>query len=74
MAMINLIAEKRQLDRLDAYGLASVAMGLPHRAANGQRSRRSLPDAEEPVAHPGAHAVIDGRDLQERVPTGREIQ
>ena len=26
MAMINLIAEKRQLDRLDAYGLASVAM------------------------------------------------
>jgi len=23
MAMINLIAEKRQLDRLDAYGLAS---------------------------------------------------
>src|SRR5262245_6976784 len=26
MAMINLLAEKRQLDRLDAYGLASVAM------------------------------------------------
>jgi acetamidase/formamidase len=26
MAMINLIAEKRQLDRLDAYGLASIAM------------------------------------------------
>jgi len=26
MAMINLIAEKRKLDRLDAYGLASVAM------------------------------------------------
>ena len=26
MAMINLISEKRKLDRLDAYGLASVAM------------------------------------------------
>src|SRR5262244_3835018 len=26
MAMINVIAEKRKLDRLDAYGLASVAM------------------------------------------------
>jgi acetamidase/formamidase len=26
MAMINLLSEKRQLDRLDAYGLASVAM------------------------------------------------
>jgi acetamidase/formamidase len=26
MAMINLISEKRQIDRLDAYGLASVAM------------------------------------------------
>jgi len=26
MAMISLIAEKRQLDRIDAYGLASVAM------------------------------------------------
>src|SRR6266403_6049109 len=26
MAMINVISEKRQLDRLDAYGLASVAM------------------------------------------------
>jgi acetamidase/formamidase len=26
MAMINLLSEKRKLDRLDAYGLASVAM------------------------------------------------
>ena len=26
MAMINLLSEKRQLDRVDAYGLASVAM------------------------------------------------
>src|SRR5262249_32367850 len=35
--------------------------GLPHRAANRQRSRRSLPDAEEPVARVGTQAVIDGR-------------
>src|SRR5262245_42621045 len=38
--------------------------GLPYRAANRQRSRRSLPDAEEPVAGAGAQAMIDGRDLQ----------
>src|SRR5262249_62189380 len=68
MAMINLISEKRQLDRLDAYGLGH---GLPYRAANRQRSRRSLPNPEEPVARAGAHAVIDGRHLQEQGPTGR---
>src|SRR5262249_12498742 len=49
--------------------------GLPYRAANRQRSRRSLPDAEKPVTRAGPQAVIDGRhDLEEQVPTGREVQ
>ena len=35
MAMINLISEKRKLDRLDAYGLASVAMDCRIAAPTG---------------------------------------
>src|SRR5262249_3247576 len=45
--------------------------GLPPRAANRQRSRRSLPDAEEPVARVGTQAVIDG--VTTRSPRNTEI-
>ena len=52
MGMINLLVEKRKLTRLDAYGLTSIAGGLPARRNLGGREERTLPDAEESVAGP----------------------
>jgi hypothetical protein len=43
MAMINLLSEKRKLDRLDAYGLASVTPKHWPRGC-GQTEKRRLPE------------------------------
>jgi acetamidase/formamidase len=58
MAMINLIAEKRKLDRLDAYG-GQRGHGLSHRTADRQRGQRPLPGAQESLASCGTDPVTE---------------